>query len=95
VKVLTTGSRRPFHPSLGLVNHATTRPVEEALYLSDLDFTVLQPARYMRALAPLYQQALNTGTVAIAFTASPAERSSPRICSRSDNSTGPADRRPS
>src|SRR5437868_1621941 len=33
-----------YHPSLSLVNHADTRPVEEALYNSGLEFTVLQPA---------------------------------------------------
>ena len=57
-----------YHPSLGLVNHATTRPVEEALYASDLDFTVLQPAMYMQALTPLYQQALSTGAVVMPWS---------------------------
>jgi uncharacterized protein YbjT (DUF2867 family) len=57
-----------YHPSLGLVNHATTRPVEEALYASELDFTVLQPAMYMQALAALYQQALSTGAVVMPWS---------------------------
>lgn len=52
-----------YHPSLDLVNHATTRPVEAALYASDLDFTVLQPAMYMQGLDGTYQQALRTGTI--------------------------------
>jgi uncharacterized protein YbjT (DUF2867 family) len=57
-----------YHPSLGLVNHASTRPVEEALYASELDFTVLQPAMYVQALAPLYQQALSTGSVVMPWS---------------------------
>jgi uncharacterized protein YbjT (DUF2867 family) len=31
-----------------MTNHAAKLPVEEALYSSDLDFTVLQPARFMQ-----------------------------------------------
>jgi uncharacterized protein YbjT (DUF2867 family) len=57
-----------YHPSLGLLNHATTRPVEEALYASDLDFTVLQPAMYLQALTPLYRQALSTGAVVMPWS---------------------------
>jgi uncharacterized protein YbjT (DUF2867 family) len=52
-----------YHPSLSLLNHATTRPVEEALYASGLDFVVLQPAMYVQALAATYHQALSTGVV--------------------------------
>jgi uncharacterized protein YbjT (DUF2867 family) len=37
------------HPSISaLTNHAAKLPVEDALYTSDLDFTVLQPARFMQ-----------------------------------------------
>ena len=37
------------HPSISaMTNHAAKLPVEEALYSSDLDFTVLQPARFMQ-----------------------------------------------
>jgi len=38
------------HPSISaMTNHAAAKlPVEEALYSSDLDFTVLQPARFMQ-----------------------------------------------
>ena len=52
-----------YHLSLSLPNHAGTRPVEEALYASDLDFTVLQPAMYVQALAATYRDALGTGAV--------------------------------
>jgi uncharacterized protein YbjT (DUF2867 family) len=52
-----------YHPSLGLVNHASTRPVEAALYASDLDFTILQPAMYLQGLDGAFEQALRTGTL--------------------------------
>ena len=52
-----------YHPSLSLPNHAGTRPIEEALYASDLDFTILQPAMYVQALAETYRDALRTGAV--------------------------------
>lgn len=40
-----------YHPTIqGLVNHKVKVPVEDALYRSDLEFTVLQPARYMHGL---------------------------------------------
>jgi uncharacterized protein YbjT (DUF2867 family) len=52
-----------YHPSLKLPNHAGTRPVEAALYASELDFTVLQPAMYVQALAETYRDALGTGAV--------------------------------
>src|SRR4029077_1459353 len=51
------------HPSLSLPNHAGTRPVEEALYASDLDFTVMQPGMYVQALEATYRSALETGAV--------------------------------
>ena len=52
-----------YHPSLDLPNHVGTRPIEEALYASELDFTVLQPAMYVQALADTYRDALSTGAV--------------------------------
>jgi uncharacterized protein YbjT (DUF2867 family) len=58
-----------YHPSLSLVNHASTRPVEEALYSSDLDFTVLQPAMYLQAIDQAYRQALQTGAVVMPWSA--------------------------
>ena len=50
-----------YHPSLALVNHASTRPVEEALYHSDLEFTVLQPAMFMQGLLGGWQSAVTDG----------------------------------
>jgi uncharacterized protein YbjT (DUF2867 family) len=43
------------HPSIvNLWNHATKLPVEEALYSSGLNFTVLQPARFMQDFDPFW-----------------------------------------
>jgi len=62
----TAGVRRVvfsgvYHPSLALVNHASTRPVEEVLYHSDLEFTVLQPAMFMQGLLGGWQSAVADG----------------------------------
>ena len=56
VDAARTGGVRKFvfsgviHPSISaLTNHAAAKlPVEDALYSSELDFTVLQPARFMQ-----------------------------------------------
>lgn len=57
-----------YHPSLPLENHATTRPVEAALYASGLDFTILQPAMYMQGLDDAYAQARSTGTLVMPWS---------------------------
>ncbi|HEY0936595.1 MAG TPA: NmrA family NAD(P)-binding protein [Trebonia sp.] len=57
-----------YHPSLALVNHAGTRPVEEALYRSDLEFTVLQPAMYMQGLLGSWQSAVEQGVFAMPYS---------------------------
>lgn len=53
-----------YHPSLSLVNHADTRPVEEALYHSGIEFTVLQPAMYLQGLTASWHAAVDTGSYA-------------------------------
>ncbi|MCM3923571.1 NmrA family NAD(P)-binding protein [Frankia sp. AiPs1] len=57
-----------YHPSLPLENHASTRPIEAALYSSTLDFTILQPAMYMQGLDGAYEQARNTGTLVMPWS---------------------------
>ncbi|EIV91527.1 NmrA family NAD(P)-binding protein [Frankia sp. QA3] len=57
-----------YHPSLPLENHASTRPIEAALYASTLDFTILQPAMYMQGLDGAYEQALRTGAFAMPWS---------------------------
>ncbi len=61
-----------YHPSLSLVNHASTRPVEEALYHSDLEFTVLQPAMFMQGLASGWRSAVKDGVFAMPYSKSAA-----------------------
>lgn len=56
-----------YHPSLSLTNHAAKRPVEEALYASDLTFAVLQPAMFMQNLAGLLGAA-RSGTLVQAYS---------------------------
>jgi uncharacterized protein YbjT (DUF2867 family) len=58
-----------YHPSLSLTNHADKRPVEEALYASGLDFTILQPAIFMQMLAGLWQSAVEQGVMSQPYSA--------------------------
>jgi uncharacterized protein YbjT (DUF2867 family) len=39
-----------YHPSLSLENHVSKRPIEEALYESELKFVILQPAMFMQTV---------------------------------------------
>jgi uncharacterized protein YbjT (DUF2867 family) len=57
-----------YHPSLPLDNHASTRPIEAAVYACGLDFTILQPAMYLQGLDSAYEQALRTGTVVMPWS---------------------------
>jgi uncharacterized protein YbjT (DUF2867 family) len=56
-----------YHPSLSLVNHASTRPIEEALYHSGLEFTVLQPAMFMQGLTRGWTSAREQGVFAMPY----------------------------
>lgn len=58
-----------YHPSLSLVNHASMRPVEQALYRSDLRFTILQPAMFMQGLSGAWTSAASGGVVAMPYSA--------------------------
>jgi uncharacterized protein YbjT (DUF2867 family) len=57
-----------YHPSLSLVNHASMRPVEEALYRSQLTFTVLQPAMFMQGLTGSWHDAVERGIFAMPYS---------------------------
>ncbi len=57
-----------YHPSLALENHASTRPVEEALYRSRLRFTVLQPAMFLQGLAGSWNSAVEHGVFAMPYS---------------------------
>jgi uncharacterized protein YbjT (DUF2867 family) len=57
-----------YHPSLSLVNHASTRPIEESLYRSGLEFTVLQPAMFMQGLAGGWTSAVEQGVFGMPYS---------------------------
>ena len=57
------------HPSLSkMVNHAAKRPVEEALYESGLEFTVLQPTMFMQTLDGGWGAVLEQGQFSLPFS---------------------------
>lgn len=56
------------HPSISkMINHAAKRPVEEALYESGMDFTVLQPTMFMQTLDGAWGAVNATGQFALPF----------------------------
>lgn len=60
------------HPVLSLVNHAAKAPVEEALYDSGLEYTVLQPALFFQNYVGGWAQTVRSGVLAEPW--SPATR---------------------
>ncbi len=57
------------HPSISkMANHAGKRPVEEALYESGLDFTVLQPTMFMQTLTESWPNVLKSGQLSMPFS---------------------------
>ncbi len=52
------------HPVLGLVNHTAKAPVEEALYDSGLEYTVLQPTLFFQNFALGWSRTLRSGVLA-------------------------------
>lgn len=57
-----------FHPSLSMVNHASKRPVEESLYDSGMEFTVLQPAMFMQNLEGDWKRVLESGRITMPYS---------------------------
>ncbi len=57
-----------YHPSLSMVNHAAKRVVEEAIYDSVMDFTILQPAMYMQMLEDTWKSAKTTGKITMPYS---------------------------
>jgi uncharacterized protein YbjT (DUF2867 family) len=60
------------HPSISaMTNHAAAKlPVEEALYSSELDFTVLQPARFMQNFERSWNDIVEHGRLAQPYSLS-------------------------
>ena len=58
-----------YHPSISkMVNHAAKQPVEEALYESGLDFTILQPAMFMQNLDGAWNAVLRSGRLTTPYS---------------------------
>lgn len=60
------------HPSISaMTNHAAAKlPVEDALYSSELDFTVLQPARFMQNFEQSWADIVDNGRLAQPYSLS-------------------------
>lgn len=57
------------HPSISkLTNHAAKRPVEEALYESGMEFTVLQPTMFMQNLNGSWNTVLEQGRFSLPYS---------------------------
>ena len=62
-----------YHPSLtDLSNHRDKQPAEQAIYDSDMDFVILQPAMFMAQLEGVARQAERSGVISGPY--SPASR---------------------
>ena len=58
------------HPSISRMrNHSEKRPVEEALYESGLEFTILQPAMFMQTMQNSWKQVAETGSFGLPYSA--------------------------
>jgi uncharacterized protein YbjT (DUF2867 family) len=56
------------HPSLDLRNHASKRPIENAILQSGLDYTLLRPAVFYQNLAAAWPAILESGVLAEPFS---------------------------
>lgn len=57
-----------YHTSISMVNYAAKQPVEEALYESDLDFTILQPAMFMQNLDSAWRSVVESGQLTMPYS---------------------------
>jgi uncharacterized protein YbjT (DUF2867 family) len=57
------------HPSISrMANHAAKRPVEEAIYESGMEFTVLQPAMFMQTIGSSWSAVLESGHLSLPYS---------------------------
>lgn len=56
------------HPANGLWNHSAKPPVEQALYASGMQFTILQPARFYQNIGRVWRTVLDSGTFGEPFS---------------------------
>jgi uncharacterized protein YbjT (DUF2867 family) len=58
-----------YHPSISkLINHAAKRPVEEAIYESGMDFTVLQPSMFMQNFEAGWDAVIQQGHFSLPYS---------------------------
>lgn len=58
-----------YHPPISsMANHASKQPVEEALFESGLDFTILQPAMFMQNMTGALAEAARSGQVSVPYS---------------------------
>lgn len=58
-----------YHPSISkLSNHAAKRPVEEAMYESGMEFTVLQPAMFMQNFGAGWDAVIQQGRFSLPYS---------------------------
>jgi uncharacterized protein YbjT (DUF2867 family) len=59
------------HPVISaMVNHRARVPVEEALYMSGMDFTVRQPAAFMQNMGRTWEEIVARGRLVMPYWAS-------------------------
>lgn len=59
-----------YHPSISaMINHRSKQPVEEALFGSGMDFTILQPSMFMQNLDEALTGARRSGQFAMPYSA--------------------------
>lgn len=56
-----------YHPPLGMVNHRSKAPVEEAIICSGMDFTILQPSSFFQDLDAAWPSIVQTGQFAAPY----------------------------
>jgi uncharacterized protein YbjT (DUF2867 family) len=57
------------HPSISkMSNHAAKRPVEEAIYESGMEFTVLQPTMFMQTLGGSWSAVIESGRLSLPYS---------------------------
>lgn len=57
-----------YHPSLPLENHIPKRPIEAALYESELNFVILQPAMFMQTVGNSWTVIKQTNKFALPYS---------------------------
>jgi uncharacterized protein YbjT (DUF2867 family) len=57
-----------YHPSLPMTNHSAKIPVEQAIYHSGMDFTILQPSMFMQNMNSSWDKVLESGKLVMPYS---------------------------